>query len=468
MIYEEPDSGFFVKLGLTQSGAFVLIEASDHETSEVHLLDRADSRATPRLVETREVGLQYDVEHHGDDLIILTNADGAEDFKIMRAPVADPGRARWTDLVPYRAGTMILFAMALSRYLVRLEREDAKPRIVVREFATGREETIGFEEDTYALGIDPGYEYDTSVIRYRYSSMTTPSEVTDLDLATGTRTLRKRQVVPSGHRPEDYVTRRLFATAHDGSQVPISVVHRRDVRARRHGALSPLWLRLLRRFHSGGLSHQHPVPRRPRLRLCHRPCSRRHGERLAVVSRRQAREASPTPLRISSPAARRLRRPATRRRGRIVAHGGSAGGMLMGAVANLAPDLFAGIVSEVPFVDVLNTMLDAELPLTPPEWPEWGNPAADEAAFRTILSYSPYDNVKAQAYPAVLALGRPDRSARDLLGARQMDRAPAPDDDRRGAGDAQAQHGSRPWRRRGTVRPARRGRADVPFRTSRY
>ncbi len=229
VIYEEPDSGFFVKLGLTQSGAFVLIEASDHETSEVHLLDRADSRATPRLVERREVGLQYDVEHHGGDLIILTNADGAEDFKIMRAPVADPGRARWTDLVPYRAGTMILFAMALSRYLVRLEREDAKPRIVVREFATGREETIGFEEDTYALGIDPGYEYDTSVIRYRYSSMTTPSEVTDLDLATGTRTLRKRQVVPSGHRPEDYVTRRLFATAHDGSQVPISVVHRRDV-----------------------------------------------------------------------------------------------------------------------------------------------------------------------------------------------------------------------------------------------
>ena len=355
-------------------------------------------------MEPREVGLQYDVEHHGGDLIILTNADGAEDFKIMRAPVADPGRARWTDLVPYRAGTMILFAMALSRYLVRLEREDAKPRIVVREFATGREETIGFEEDTYALGIDPGYEYDTSVIRYRYSSMTTPSEVTDLDLATGTRTLRKRQVVPSGHRPEDYVTRRLFATAHDGSQVPISVVHRRDValdgrRPASFMATAPTAYPFRRAFaptscRSSTAASSMPSP-------------------MFAAARRKAGGGIRTASASSKPntfadfiaCGEALAASGYTARGRIVAHGGSAGGMLMGAVANLAPDLFAGIVSEVPFVDVLNTMLDAELPLTPPEWPEWGNPAADEAAFRTILSYSPYDNIKAQAYPAVLALG---------------------------------------------------------------
>ena len=306
---------------------------------------------------------------------------------------------------------------------------------MVREFATGREETIGFEEDTYALGIDPGYEYDTSVIRYRYSSMTTPSEVTDLDLATGTRTLRKRQDVPSGHRPEDYVTRRLFATAHDGSQVPISVVHRRDV------ALDGTAPCLLYGYGSYGVSI--PAGFRTNIlslidrgfvyAIAHVRGGTEKGWRWYQDGKREQQAQHICGF-------HRLRRGACGVRlhgqGRIVAHGGSAGGMLMGAVANLAPDLFAGIVSEVPFVDVLNTMLDAELPLTPPEWPEWGNPAADEAAFRTIRSYSPYDNIRTQAYPAVLALGGPDRSAGDLLGARQMDRAPAPDDDRRGAGDA--------------------------------
>ena len=185
VIYEEPDSGFFVKLGLTQSGAFVLIEASDHETSEVRLLDRADSRATPRLVETREVGLQYDVEHHGDDLIILTNADGAEDFKIMRAPVADPGPrpvdgsrplpGRHHD--PVRDG-----AVALSRPPRTGGCQAAHRRAGIRHRPGGNHRFRG----GYLFARDrPGYEYDTSVIRYRYSSMTTPSEVTDLDLATG-------------------------------------------------------------------------------------------------------------------------------------------------------------------------------------------------------------------------------------------------------------------------------------------
>lgn len=404
VIYEEPDSGFFVKLGLTQSGAFVLIEASDHETSEVHLLDRADPLAKPRLVEPRTVALQYDVEHHGRQLIILTNADGAEDFKIMTAPVSNPGRAQWKDLVPYRAGTMILFVMCLSRHLVRLEREDAKPRIVVREFTSGREDIIAFDEDTYALGVDPGYEYDTDVIRYRYSSLTTPSEVRDLDLATHTRTLRKRQVVPSGHHAEDYVTRRLFATAPDGAQVPISIVHRRDV------ALDGSAPCLLYGYGSYGVSI--PAGFRTNIlslvdrgfvyAIAHVRGGTEKGWRWYLDGKR---ENKPNTFTDFIACGEKLAAAGYTARGRIVAHGGSAGGMLMGAVANLAPDLFAGIVSEVPFVDVLNTMLDGELPLTPPEWPEWGNPAADEAAFRTILSYSPYDNIRPQAYPAVLALG---------------------------------------------------------------
>ncbi|MFC4174352.1 S9 family peptidase [Microvirga sp. GCM10011540] len=403
VIYEEKDPGFFVKLGVTQSDAFVLIEASDHETSEVYLIDRTDPTATPRLVEPRTPKLQYDVEHHGDSLIILTNADGAEDFKIVTAPVTTPGRAHWRDLVPYRPGVMILFVMALARYLVRLERENANPRIVLREIATGREETIAFEEDTYSLGVDPGYEFDTDTIRYRYSSLTTPTEVYDYDLRTAERTLRKRQEVPSGHNPADYVTRRLFATAPDGEQVPISIVHRREI------ALDGTAPCLLYGYGSYGMSMSASfrtgilslVDRGFVYAIAHIRGGTEKGWRWYLDGKREKKTNTFTDFIACGEA---LIAAGYTARGRIVAHGGSAGGMLMGAVANLAPDLFAGIVAEVPFVDVLNTMLDADLPLTPPEWPEWGNPAADEAAFRTILSYSPYDNVKPQAYPAILAL----------------------------------------------------------------
>jgi oligopeptidase B len=403
-VYEEKDPGFFVKLGVTQSRAYVLIEASDHETSEVRLLDRGDPAATPRLIEPRTPHLQYDVEHHGDSLIILTNADGAEDFKIMTAPAASPGRAHWRDLVPYRPGVMILFVVALARYMVRLEREDAKPRIVLREIATGREETIAFDEDTYSLGADPGYEFDTDVIRYRYSSLKTPSEVLDYDLRTGERTLRKRQEVPSGHDPADYVTRRLFATAPDGEQVPISIVHRREV------VLDGSAPCLLYGYGSYGMSM--PAGFRTSIlslvdrgfvyAIAHIRGGTEKGWRWYLDGKREKKTNTFTDFIACGEA---LIEAGYTSRGRIVAHGGSAGGMLMGAVANMAPDLFTGIVAEVPFVDVLNTMLDGDLPLTPPEWPEWGNPATDENAFRTILSYSPYDNVKAQAYPAILALG---------------------------------------------------------------
>ncbi|QFU17111.1 S9 family peptidase [Microvirga thermotolerans] len=403
VVYEEKDPGFFVKVGLTQSGAFVVIEASDHETSEVRLVDRADPAARPRLVEARTPQLQYDVEHRGDELVILTNADGAEDFKIVTAPVAAPQRENWRDLVPYRPGVMILFAMALARYLIRLEREDAKPRIVIRDFATGREETIAFPEDTYSLGVDPGYEFDTDTIRYRYSSLKTPSEVIDYDLRTGGRVLRKRQEVPSGHDPDAYVTRRIFAIAPDGAEVPVSLVHRREVAL---DGSAPL---LLYGYGSYGVSMSAGfrtnilslVDRGFVYAIAHIRGGTEKGWRWYLDGKREKKTNTFTDFVAAGEA---LIAAGYTSRGRIVAHGGSAGGMLMGAVANMAPDLFAGIVAEVPFVDVLNTMLDADLPLTPPEWPEWGNPGADEAAFRTILSYSPYDNVKPQAYPAILAL----------------------------------------------------------------
>jgi len=404
IVYEERDPGFFVNISVTQSDAFVVISASDHETSEAWLLDRHDPSARPRLVAERSPQVQYDVEHHGDQLIVLTNDAGAEDFKIVTAPVTDPGRSHWRDLIPHRPGIMILFHMPLARHLVRLEREDAKPRIVVRDMASGAEHTVAFDEDTYSLGIDPGFEFDTDRIRFRYSSMTTPSEVYDYDLVTRERHLRKRQAIPSGHNPADYVTLRLFATAPDGEKVPISIVYRRDLP--RDGK-APCLL-----YGYGSYGASMPAGFRTNIlslvdrgfvyAIAHVRGGTEKGWRWYLDGKREKKTNT---FQDFIACAEALIDHGLTGRGRIVAHGGSAGGMLMGAVANMAPDLFAGIVADVPFVDVLNTMLDAELPLTPPEWPEWGNPGEDAEAFRTILSYSPYDNVRPQHYPAILALG---------------------------------------------------------------
>ncbi len=403
-VYTEPDAGYFVHIGETQSGRFLAITASDHETSEIRLIDRAEPGAAARLIEPRSPLLIYSVDDHGESLFIRTNADGAEDFKIVTAPLADPGRANWRDLVPHRAGIMIRHVHVLAEHMVRLEIENAKPRIVVRDLTTGEEHIVAFDEEAYSLGLQPGSEFDTARIRFVYSSMTTPAETWDYDCRSRERSLRKRQEVPSGHDPAAYVTRRLFATAPDGEQVPISLLHRKDQPL---DGSAPLLL-----YGYGSYGTLMPAAFRTNLlslvdrgfvyAIAHVRGGTEKGWRWYLDGKR---EKKPNTFTDFVACGRTLVEAGYTAPKRIVAHGGSAGGMLMGAVANIAPELFAGIVADVPFVDVLNTMLDAELPLTPPEWPEWGNPAESLAAFETILAYSPYDNVRAQDYPAILALG---------------------------------------------------------------
>jgi oligopeptidase B len=408
LIYEEPDKGFFVSLGRTQSGRFGLISCGDHDTSEVHLIDLGDPASAPLLVEPRSAGLRYGVEHHPrlegvESLIIETNADGAEDFKIVAAPLSAPGRANWREIVPHRQGRLILAVTALRDYLLRLEREDGLPRIVVRTLADGAEHAIAFAEEAYSLGFDPGYGFDKTLIRFNYSSMTTPSEVWDYDLATGNRVLRKRQEVPSGHDPARYVTRRVLAPAPDGELVPVSLLFAKDTPL---DGSAPC---LLYGYGAYGIS----IPAgfsTSRLSLVDRGfvyaiAHIRGGTEKGWRWYREGKLADKMNTFTDFIAAgEHLVREGLVASDRIVAHGGSAGGMLMGAVANLKPELFAGIVAEVPFVDVLNTMLDDTLPLTPPEWPEWGNPIVDREAFERIRSYSPYDNVAAKDYPAIFAL----------------------------------------------------------------
>jgi oligopeptidase B len=340
------------------------------------------------VVQARQPLLIYSVENWANHLFILTNADGAEDFKVVTARVEAPGRANWTDVIPHRPCVMIRHQHVIADHLVRLEIENARPRIVVRD-TQGSEHVVAFAEEAYALGLQPGHEFETAVIRFTYSSMTTPAETYDYDCVTRARQLRKRQTVPSGHDSADYV---------------ISLLHRRDCPL---DGTAPLLL-----YGYGSYGTLMPAGFRTNLlslvdrgfvyAIAHVRGGTEKGWRWYLDGKR---EKKPNTFTDFVACARALIDANYTAQGRIVAHGGSAGGMLMGAVANLAPDLFAGIVADVPFVDVLNTMLDGDLPLTPPEWPEWGNPGESVEAFDTILAYSPYDNVAPQDYPAILALG---------------------------------------------------------------
>ena len=228
LVYEESDPGFFMDVGGSRNNDWIFISINDHETSEFRLLSTDDPTAAPKLVAARETGLQYDLEEGGDVFFILTNADGAKDFKIMTAPVSDPTRPNWKELVPHEPGRLILSLLAFKDFLVRLERKDGLPRIVVRDRATGEEHIISFDEEAFSLSLLGAYEYDTDIMRFSYSSMTTPAQVFDYDMRTRERVLLKTQEVPSGHDPDHYVTRRLMAPSHDGELVPISLIYHRD------------------------------------------------------------------------------------------------------------------------------------------------------------------------------------------------------------------------------------------------
>jgi oligopeptidase B len=404
LVYAEADSGYYLGLDQTQSGRHILINAHDHQTSEVYLIDADNPEGAPRVVAPREHGHECSVDHHGDRLFVLTNSGGAEDFRICEAPLADPGMANWREVVPHKPGRLILDIVAYAGHLVRLEREDGLPRIVVRDLASGEEHAIAFHEEAYALGMSAGYEFDTATLRFTYSSPATPAQVYDYDMADRTRVLRKTQVVPSGHNPADYVTRRLLAPAADGETVPVSVLYRRTTPI---DASAPLLLNgygaygitIPASFSTAWLSL---ADRGFVLAFAHVRGGKDKGYRWYTDGKHRRKLNTFTDF---IAAGEYLAQQGYTSRGRIVASGGSAGGMLMGAVANMAPDLFLGIIADVPFVDVLNTMLDANLPLTPPEWLEWGNPIESKEDFDLIRSYSPYDNVAARPYPHIFAYG---------------------------------------------------------------
>ncbi|TCT37644.1 S9 family peptidase [Martelella mediterranea] len=403
LVYEEQDPGFFVGIDGSLIDDFIYIDIHDHQTSEVRLIPTSDLTRTPEAVAERETMVEYDITEGGDVFYILTNADGAKDFKIMEAPVNAPGKVNWKEVVPHQPGRLILSHVAYKRHLIWLERYNGLPRIMIRERATGEEHAIAFDEEAYSLGLQGWAEYDTDVIRFSYSSMTTPSQLFDYNMVTRERTLLKTQEVPSGHNPDDYITRRIFAKAEDGALVPVSLVYRKDTPL---DGSAPC---LLYGYGAYGIAVPASFSTNC-LSLADR------GFVYAIAHIRGGKDKGfawyengkmfhkKNTFSDFIAAADALVAEGFTAHGNIVAEGGSAGGMLMGAIANMAPEKFSGIIAAVPFVDVLTTMLDDTLPLTPPEWPEWGNPIKSEASYDYMASYSPYDNVADKSYPAILAL----------------------------------------------------------------
>ena len=401
IIYEEPDAGYFVTVCDTQSAEYIVIETRTHQTSEVRFFRSDQPTSEPRLVAKRIEGQQYSVNHLDDRFIILTNADDAEDFKVVTAPIENPGREQWTDIVPHKLGRYIIEVIPYKNHFIRLEREDGLPRIVIHQLQDGTEHQISFDEDAYSLGLIVGYEFDTNTIRYTYSSMTTPSQVFDYDMETRVRTLRKEQEIPSGHQDEDYITGRIFATAEDGEQVPITLLYHKNTKL---DGSAPCFqygygsygIATSAAFQANALSL---VDRGFVYAIAHVRGGKDKGYHWYKNGRREFKKNTFTDFIAVS---RHLIAEGLVDKSKIVAYGGSAGGMLVGAVANMSPELYHGIIADVPFVDVLNTMLDETLPLTPPEWPEWGNPIKDVKDYEYIASYSPYDNIGKFNYPAIL------------------------------------------------------------------
>ena len=406
VIYEEPGDDFFLSVSKSQSGAYIFITANSNTTSEVRFV-RADAAigdgSAPQLIEPRNNGVEYYVDHHDEAFYILTNADEAVNFKIVTAPVDAPARANWRDFIAHRADAYIANYTTYKDYIVWLERRDALPHLVIADYQGERHE-VAVDEAAYSLGMVGGYEYDTKVLRYSYESPATPEETFDYDMASRTRSLVKRQEVPSGHDKNRYIVERFKAKAPDGAGVPVTVLRLKDTPLDgsaptllygygSYGATIPA------SFSTSILSL---VDRGVISVIAHPRGGASLGRQWYLDGKLEKKMNTFTDF--NAVADDLIARGYTAEK-KIVIYGGSAGGLLVGAAVNLRPELYAGVLAAVPFVDVLNTISDGELPLTPPEWEEWGNPITSEQEYGWIRAYSPYENIAAASYPPVMATG---------------------------------------------------------------
>ena len=400
LIYEEKDERFDLSADKTRSGKYLLLTSGSHTTSEVRYLEADNPSGQWKLIAPRQQDVEYYADHLGDRFYIRTN-DKGRNFRLVSAPVGDPGKNNWKEEIPLRSDVMLSGFEPFQDFYVLLEREKGLPQITIVNLKTGARDRISYSEPAYTATNNVNREFKTKFFRYGYQSLVTPFSVFDYDVEKKTSILRKQNEVPGGYDKAKYKSERLWATAADGVKIPISVIYRQDLK--KADGTNPLYV-------SGYGSYGFSLPvtfSGPRLSLLDR------GVVMAYAHIRGGGEMG----KAWHDAGRMMNKMNTftdfiacteylvankyGARDKIAIEGGSAGGLLMGAVTNLRPDLFRVVISHVPFVDVMNTMLDASLPLTVGEYEEWGNPN-EKPAYDYMVKYSPYDNLKKTAYPAIL------------------------------------------------------------------
>ena len=400
LVYEEPDEKFNIGVERTRSKKYLILGIGSHTTSEARYLDASTPAGEWKTIAPRQQDVEYDADHLGDLFYIRTN-DKGRNFRLVTAPVSAPGKENWKEILPVRPDVMLQAFEPFADFYVLVERENGLPQLTVVDLASGKKQRVAFPEPAYTAAPSSNASFKTRLFRYSYQSLVTPGSTFDYSVDTHRSALLKQQEVPGGFDRNNYASERVWAVAGDGTKIPVSIVYRRDMK--KADGSNPLYV-------YGYGSYGFPLPvtfSSSRLSLLDR------GVVMAYAHIRGGGD-------LGKPwhdAGRMMQKMNTftdfiacteylvahkyGARDRIAIEGGSAGGLLMGAVTNLRPDLFRAVVSHVPFVDVMNTMLDASLPLTVPEYEEWGNPN-EKPAYDYMLKYSPYDNLRKGAYPAIL------------------------------------------------------------------
>ncbi len=399
LVFEEKDELYRLGVGRTKDRKYILVESQSTDTWETRYLEASKPAGTFKVLLPREKGHKYELEHREGTFYIRTNK-GAKNFRLVTAPEATPDPKHWKTFIPHRADVLIEGLEPFQNFLVVAEKREGLDRFRIQDIHTGAWKDVTFPESVYAAFPGGTPEYTSRAFRFSYQSMVTPQSVYDCDMATGKQTLLKETEVLGGYDKTQYVTERLWATARDGVKVPLSVVYKKGLK--RNGS-APLFLYAYGSY-GFGMPASFSIPRLSLLDrgmvyvITHIRGGNEMGEAWHDDGMLMKKMNTFTDF-IDS--ADYLVKEKWTSKDRLVIEGGSAGGLLMGAVTNLRPDLFKAVHSAVPFVDVMNTMMDASLPLTVGEYLEWGNPN-EKAAFDYMRAYSPYDNLAKQAYPAIL------------------------------------------------------------------
>jgi oligopeptidase B len=399
LVYDEKDELFDIATGRTRDKAIVFLQITSKTSTEVRYIPADKPDAPLKVVLARQPDHEYDLDHRGDLFYIRTNK-GAKNFRVVTAPVSDPSEANWKEFVAHRPAVKVEDVSLFADHAVLSEWENGLQQIEVVNLKTNNRNRIEFPEPVYSAELGPNREFNTAVLRYTYNSLVTPNSTFDYEMNTGKSTLLKQQEVPGGFDRANYKAERAFATASDGTKIPMSIVYRKGVKL---DGSAPL---LLYGYGSYGISiaptfNSNRLPFLDRgviFVIAHIRGGGELGEEWREAGRMMKKINTFTDFIACAESLIKMKYTSS---DRLVIEGGSAGGLLMGAVSNMRPDLFKGVISHVPFVDVLNTMLDASLPLTTSEYIEWGNPN-DKPAYDYMKQYSPYDNVGKKNYPAML------------------------------------------------------------------